>query len=147
MQMQSISYKNITYSLGIISIVMVIILPEVVIDLVEHLVHLFFELISELLFVCFESLESLLDQMVEEIFHTELRATQMIVFSIRVIIALVPLYCLCRRLPRIYFWLTKKLIKAWFQGLSCWENVTFYNKIKIITVSLGCIYFALFVFN
>ncbi len=145
--MQSISYKNITYSIGIISIVMIITLPEVIIDLVEHLVHLFFELISELLFVCFESLESILDHLVEEIFHTELRATQMIVFYLIVTIALVPLYGLWKRLPRFYFWLTKKIIIVWLRSLSFLENLTFYNKIKITTFLVACIYFALFVFN
>ena len=145
--MRSISYKNFINGLGIISIILMVTMPDVVIDLITHLVHQFFELVSELLFVCFESLESLLDKIVEDIFDTELRETQLIVFYVMLVSALFPLYLLWLRLVRFYNMLTKSIPIGWLRFLSYWEDLSLYDKLKLSILSLSCVYLTLFVFN
>jgi len=147
MEMRSISYKNFINGLGIISIILMVTMPDVVIDLITHLVHQFFELVSELLFVCFESLESLLDKIVEDIFDTELRETQLIVFYVMLVSALFPLYLLWLRLVRFYNMLTKSIPIGWLRFLSYWEDLSLYDKLKLSILSLSCVYLTLFVFN
>ena len=139
--------KKLTLGLGIISIVIIVTMPGMVIDIVKQLIHLVAELLFELGFLCFEALESSLDHIVEELFHTELKETQSIVFYLMVVIALVPLYLLWRILPRFYLWLTKKLLRTWLRISSYWRNLSLFNKIKVVTISLTCIYLALFVFS
>jgi hypothetical protein len=147
MEMRSISYKNFINGLGIISIILMVTMPDVVIDLITHLVHQFFELVSELLFVCFESLESLLDKIVEDIFDTELRETQLIVFYVMLVSALFPLYLLWLRLVRFYNMLTKSIPIGCLRFLSYWEDLSLYDKLKLSILSLSCVYLTLFVFN
>ena len=147
MEMRSISYKNFINGLGIISIILMVTMPDVVIDLITHLVHQFFELVTELLFVCFESLESLLDKIVEDIFDTELRETQLIVFYVMLVSALFPLYLLWLSLVRFYNMLTKSIPIGWLRFLSYWEDLSLYDKLKLSILSLSCVYLTLFVFN
>ena len=147
MEMRSISYKNFINGVGIISIILMVTMPDVVIDLITHLVHQFFELVSELLVVCFESLESLLDKIVEDIFDTELRETQLIVFYVMLVSALFPLYLLWLRLVRFYNMLTKSIPIGWLRFLSYWEDLSLYDKLKLSILSLSCVYLTLFVFN
>lgn len=139
--------KNLTLGLSIICIVIIVTMPVMVIDVIKQLIHLVSELLFELGFLCFEALESSLDHIVEELFHAELKETQSIVFYLMGVIALVPLYLLWRTLPRFYLWLTKKLLRTWLQISSYWRNLSFFNKIKVVTISLTCIYLALFVFS
>ena len=139
--------KKLTLGLGIISIVIIVTMPGMVIDIVKQLIHLVSELLFELGFLCFEALESSLDHIVEELFHTELKETQSIVFYLMGVIALVPLYLLWRILPRFYLWLTKKVLRTGLRFSSYWRNLSFFNKIKVVTISLTCIYLALFVFS
>ena len=139
--------KKLTLGLGIISIVIIVTMPGMVIDIIKQLIHLVAELLFELGFLCFEALESSLDHIVEELFHTELKETQSIVFYLMGVIALVPLYLLWRVLPRFYLWLTKKVLRTWLRISSYWRNLSFFNKIKVVTISLICIYLALFVFS
>jgi ABC-type uncharacterized transport system fused permease/ATPase subunit len=139
--------KKLTLGLGIISIVIIVTMPGMVIDIIKQLIHFVSELLFELGFLCFEALESSLDHIVEELFHTELKETQSIVFYLMVVIALVPLYLLWRILPRFYLWLTKKLLRTWLRISSYWRNLSLFNKIKVVTISLTCIYLALFVFS
>ena len=139
--------KKLTLGLGIISIVIIVTMPGMVIDIIKQLIHLVSELLFELGFLFFEALESSLDHIVEELFHTELKETQSIVFYLMGVIALVPLYLLWRVLPRFYLWVTKKLLRTWLRISSYWRNLSFFNKIKVVTISLICIYLALFVFS
>ena len=139
--------KNLTLGLSIICIVIIVTMPVMVIDVIKQLIHLASELLFELGFLCFEALESSLDHIVEELFHTELKETQSIVFYLMGAIALVPLYLLWRILPRFYLWLTKKLLRTWLRISSYWRNLSLFNKIKVVTISLICIYLALFVFS
>lgn len=139
--------KNLTLGLSIICIVIIVTMPVMVIDVIKQLIHLVSELLFELGFLCFEALESSLDHIVEELFHTELKETQSIVFYLMGVIALVPLYLLWRILPGFYLWLTKKLLRIWLRFSSYWRNLSFFNKIKVVTISLTCIYLALFVFS
>ena len=131
--------KKLTLGLGIISIVIIVTMPGMVIDIIKQLIHFVSELLFELGFLCFEALESSLDHIVEELFHTELKETQSIVFYLMGVIALVPLYLLWRTLPRFYLWLTKKLLRTWLRISSYWWSLSFFNKIKIVTISLTCI--------
>ena len=139
--------KKLTLGLGIISIVIIVTMPGMVIDIIKQLIHLVSELLFEVGFLCFEALESSLDHIVEELFHTELKETQSIVFYLMGVIALVPLYLLWRTLPRFYLWVTQKLLRTWLRISSYWRNLSFFNKIKVVTISLICIYLALFVFS
>ena len=137
--------RKILYSLAVIGIVIIMIMPDVVIGLLFELVHLIFEL----LFILFEWVESTLDKLVEHLLHTELHQTQIIVFYLIVGIAVFPLYYLWRMLLRLFFRLKETLLAAWMlyktRATLYWQDLSLIDKIKLIVITGGAIYLAFFI--
>jgi len=147
--MISKGYRNILYGLALIGIVIMITMPDVVIGLLFELVHFFFELLH----ISFEWLESILDYIVEHLFHTELHETQIIVFYLMVGIAVIPLYYLWRMLLCLFFQLKEtshSAHAAWTlyktRATLYWQDLSLIGKIKFIVIIMGIIYVASFFF-
>jgi hypothetical protein len=132
-------YRKILYGLALIGIVIMITMPDVVI-----------ELLFELLFIIFEWVESTLDKLVEHLLHTELHQTQIIVFYLIVGIAVFPLYYLWRMLVRQFFQLRETLLAAWTlyktRATLYWKDLSLIDKIKLVVITAGAIYLASFIF-
>ena len=143
------TYRKILYGLALIGIVIIITMPDVVIELA----HIVFELLYELADISFEGIETLLDNIVEHLFHTDLHQTQIIVFYLIVGIAAYPLYYLWRMLQRLFFRLKKKLhaaLAVWMlyktRATLYWLDLPLIDKIKLITAFAGLIYLASLLF-
>ena len=80
--MNSIEKNKVNYGLGIIFIIIMLIAPDLIINLVLGLLHFVWEILAELAHTVFEGIETLLDNIIEELFQTELHQTQVIVFYI-----------------------------------------------------------------
>ena len=144
--MISTTYRNIIYGLALVGILIILTIPDVVMGLVLELVHFIFEL----LFICFEWLESILDNVVEHLLHTELHQTQTIVFYLLMGIIAIPLYYLWRLSARLFFRLKETLPAAWARyktrATLYWQDSSLNDKIKVIVISAGAIYLASFIF-
>jgi len=97
------TYQKIVYGLGLLGIVVMLTIPDMVIELSTELLHFVFELIFEVADVTFEAVETMLDHLVEHLFHTGLHDTQVIVFYIIVSTLAYPLYRLARVVLRTLF--------------------------------------------
>lgn len=144
--MISPTYRKILYGLALIGIVIIMTMPDVVIELA----HIVFELLYELADISFEGIETLLDNIVEHLFHTELHQTQTIVFYLMVAIVVFPLYYLSRMLARLFFRLKETLLTAWTlyktRATFYWQDLSLIDKIKWIVITMVAIYLASFIF-
>lgn len=153
--MISSTYQKIVYGLGLIGIVVMLTIPDMVIDLTTQLLHLVFELIFEVAHVTFEAVETMLDHLVEHLFHTGLHDTQVIVYYIIVSILAYPFYSLARIILRTLFRLIKSIPTAytsykikWLllrQDISYfWQKLPFIVKLKWLLIATGALYLASF---
>jgi hypothetical protein len=151
--MISKGYRNILYGLALIGIVIFMAMPDVVIGSLFELVHFFFELLFHLVDISFEWIETLLDNIVEHLFHTELHETQIIVFYLMMGIVVIPLYYSWRILLRFFFQLIETshaALAAWTlyktRATLYWQDLSLIGKIKFIVIIVGAIYLASFIF-
>ncbi len=129
--MTLLSYEktvNVTYLLAVAAI---LVMPDAIFGLLLELAHRLLELTH----LAFERVESVLDHLVEHIFHTETREPQFIVFYIMVTLALGGLYFLWGIIQRLFSAL-KNTIMAGFlkqksQFLMYWMESAG-NKFKLI---------------
>jgi hypothetical protein len=125
-------------------------MPDVVIGLLFESVHFFFELLFHIGDISFEWVETLLDHIVEYVFHTELHETQTIVFYLMVGIVAFPLYYLWRMLTRLFFRLKESLLAAWTlnkaRATLYWQGLTLNDKIIMLVITAAAIYLASFLF-
>ncbi len=144
-------HKKIYYSLGVLLFFMMIIIPDVIIGFVIEILHALWELFVELIHISFEGIESMLDHMVEETFHTDLHATQIIVFYIMMIFIMPIVYFLWRLLLRK----TKNLIQSLNDLIIIhddhllnlyWHNTSMQKKIGWGFSTLIVIYLSTFLF-
>jgi len=144
--MISFSYRKILYSLALIGIVTTLTMPDVMFESI----HFFFELLFHLADISFEWLETLLDDVVEHLFHTELHETQIIVFYLMMGIVALPLYYLCLMLLRLFSRLKETLIADWTliktRATLYWQDLSLIGKIKLLVITAGAIYLASFLF-
>jgi len=151
------TYQKIIYGLVLVGIVIMITIPDVVIELVTELFHLIFELIFEVADVAFEGVETMLDHLVEHLFHTGLHETQVIVYYTIVSIVAYPLYRLARVLIRILFRYLRtipgKYINYKTQWILLrqdvvfyWQNLPFLIKLKWVLIATSSLYLASFLF-
>jgi hypothetical protein len=144
------THKKIKYSLLIVGTIILLIAPDMIANMLMTIVHFTFALILHLAEVTFEGLESLLDRIVEYFFDTEVHETQTIVFYLMILIALFPLYFLCRVLPGFFIWLKEILITTWARHKSnviiYWEDLSSHDKIKMTTLAILAAYLILFLF-
>ncbi len=148
--MISTAYRNILYGLGLISVIFILIMPDVFMGLLFELIHFIFELVYELADVTFEWVETFLDKIVEHLFHTELRATQIIVFYILMGIIAYPLYYLGQKLVRLFFRLKEYLFAAWTlnkaRATLYWQSLSLNGKVALAVIIATAIYLASFLF-
>ena len=144
------THKKIKYSLLFVGATILMIAPDMIANMLMTIVHFTFALILHLAEVTFEGLESLLDRIVEYFFDTEVHETQTIVFYLMILIALFPLYFLCRVLPGFFIWLKEILITTWARHKSnviiYWEDLSSHDKIKMTILAILAAYLILFLF-
>ena len=149
------TYQKIIYGLVLLGIVVMVTIPDMVIELSTELFHLIFELIFEVADVTFESVETMLDNVIEHLFHTGLHDTQIIVYYVIVSVLAYPLYRLVRVLLRYLFRiLTAIPIKyanyknQWLllrQDISYyWQKLPFISKLKWVLITTSILYLASF---
>jgi len=149
------TYQKIVYGLALLGIVVMVTIPDVVIELTTEFFHLVFELIFEVADVTFESVETMLDNVIEHLFHTGLHDTQIIVYYVIVSVLAYPLYRLVRVLLRYLFRiLTAIPIKyadyknQWLllrQDISYyWQKLPFISKLKWVLITTSVLYLASF---
>ena len=144
------THKKIKYGLFIIGAIILLVAPDMIANILITIVHFIFALILHLAEVTFEGLESLLDKIVEYFFDTELHETQTIVFYLMILIALFPLYFLCRIMPSFFIWLKEILITTWTRHknnvIIYWQDLSPHDKIKmtILTILAAYLIFSLF---
>jgi hypothetical protein len=149
------TYQKIVYGLGLLGIVVMLTIPDMVIDLSTEFLHLVFELIFEVADVTFEAVETMLDHLVEHLFHTGLHDTQVIVFYIIVSTLAYPVYRLTRAILRILFrliesipitytsykiqWILLRQDTAYY-----WLKLPFIIKLKWVLIATTALYLASF---
>jgi len=125
-----------------------LILIGIAITMYDVMLHSFFSILH----FAFEWFELALEKIVEHIFHTNRQQSQIIVFYLLWLIALLGLYRLWRMLRVFYSQLKEQLVatslryKSYMAGY--WSEQSLIHKIKWLTtfsVSVSCL--ALFVFS
>ena len=125
------------------AVITTIVAPDMVFGLLFELFHLVFEHFLEFLHLAFEFIELNLDHLVEHLFHTNLKQTQIIVFYILVFFASLGLYFLWRAVPpfcqrckknQILYWSRKKA--SW---LFYWREQSLFNKIKLVVIAVAAV--------
>jgi hypothetical protein len=141
------SNRKILYGLVLIGIVIMITMPDAVVGLLLQLAHLFFEVV----FISFEWLETLLDHLVEDLLHTELHETQIIVFYLLLGIFAYPLYYLSKMLLRLFFHLKEALQVVYTEwpvykarASYYWQDLSLIDKLKVLVITGSVIYLASF---
>jgi len=129
--MTSLTYQKTANATGLIAVAATLTMPDAVFGLLLELSHLMLELAHLL----FELLESSLDHLVEHLFETDTRETQVIVFYLIMTMASAAIYYLCRTVRRFFRKLKENVQTAYFQYkdsiLGYWaESAT--NKFKLI---------------
>jgi len=149
------TYQKFFYGLLLLGLVVMITIPDVVIDLSTQLFHLVFELIYEMADVIFEAVETMLDKVVEYLFNTELHDTQIIVYYIIVSILAYPLFRLGRIILRLLFQLIAIIPvqyahykNQWLllrqDAIYYWQQLPFIIKLKWILIACSALYLASF---
>jgi hypothetical protein len=149
------TYQKIIYGLGLLGIIVLVTVPDMVIELSTELFHLVFELIFEVADVTFEAVETMLDHLVEHLFHTGLHDTQIIVYYVIVSLLAYPFYRLMRVLFRFLFRLTTTIpIKYADYKIQClllrqdisyyWQKLPFISKLKWVLIATSTLYLASF---
>jgi hypothetical protein len=144
--MATLTYQKTATASYLVGFAGIIAMPDVLFELLVELSHLMLELAHYL----FEIFESTLDHLVEHIFETEPRETQIIVFYLIVSMAIGGFYCLCRAMPRFLHKIKESLFGALLQRktrlLQYWgESAS--NKFKMIAIfHVGLTFVVLFGF-
>ena len=149
--MNSIEKYKVNYGLGIIFIIIMLIAPDLIINLVLELLHFVWEILAELAHTVFEGIETLLDNIIEELFQTELHQTQVIVFYIMMSFILPTIYLLLRLLLRkvmqlknaLYLLIMKLDINQYGHY---WHHISIQEKTRLLCGALIVIYLASFLF-
>lgn len=140
--MTTLAYKRTTNATWLIGIAAALIMPDVIFGLLLELVHLMIELAHLL----FELFESALDHMVEHLFHTGTRETQIIVFYLMVTMGLAGFYFLWRKIKQSFCALKNSAQTAFFHNKNrflCYWAESAHNKFKLIAgfnVALTIVY-------
>lgn len=88
-----------------------------------------FHLLLGILHILFEAAEWVLDHLIEHLFETGMRETQIIVFYILMMIISGSIYKLYRQLPRWYHKLEQKLYQKTVETLAQWRAVSIIGRI------------------
>jgi len=131
--MSALTYQKTRSASYLIGLAGLVTMPHLVFELVLDLSHFMTELAHHL----FAMLASILDQVVEHVFHTEMRETQIIVFCLMMAMTFSGLFCLCWAMLIFLDNLKVKLLNALRQGkthfLHYWAESAA-NKFKMIAL-------------
>lgn len=123
---------------ALVCFAIVILFPDVFIDLFIEFVHFLFDSLSELLHIVFELIESTLDKIVEHLFHTDLETTQVIVFYLMLISGIYIGYRLLRLLPPFCKQCTQNLLNTCslykIRITAYWHSLTVAEKFKLVGI-------------
>jgi hypothetical protein len=146
--MISISYKNIIKLLLITAVLVIFTIPDILLELIVEGIHLIIESIAEMAHLIFEGVESMLDNVIEENFHTEMHETQIVVFYIIMSVLCIPMYFIARVLPRVYNALDRSVSGVWSTQKSnlqmTWLGLSLQEKIKYGLILIAGLYIASF---
>ncbi|MDO9424873.1 MAG: PilZ domain-containing protein [Methylobacter sp.] len=120
-----------------------IVAPDIVFGLLFEPLHFLYEHFLEFFHIVFEFIESHLDDLVEHLFHTDTKQTQIIVFYILVSFGLYGLYRLWRVLPHFCRHSKENLLAIYTYkkaSLLCyWWEQSLFNKIKLVVIGIATI--------
>ncbi|MGJ0485698.1 MAG: hypothetical protein ACR65R_14395 [Methylomicrobium sp.] len=129
---------------GLISLALILIFPDVVYDTTTSILDFSFHHLLEFGHILFESIESVLDHIIEGLLETDPHSTQTIVFYVLLTIGSYILY----RAGRIALRLYRRCELAWsefraqhsFNLMKYWRELTLFEKIKLIVIPAIFIY-------
>lgn len=140
--MLTLSHQQRINTVYIAAFATLILAPDLVLEISGEVLHHALEGCHLL----FEFVESTLDHLIEHVFETDLRATQIIVFYILVAIGATLAYFIWRALRNLYLKLTRALITAWQNGKNnlsgFWHRQSLFGKVKLfslVNLSLSCL--------
>ena len=146
--MDSLNYQKILKWLTVVSVLVLILIPDVIFGLIGELLHTVFELLLEFLHLLFEGLEISLDTVIELLFETDLHNTQIIVFYIIMSLVGFALYRFSLTLPKLYRRLHAKTLGFYLYHKNeltvAWHQLTLLNKIKWVGVIISVSYLMFF---
>jgi hypothetical protein len=132
-------YRKIIYGVMLIMTALIIAIPDVILDLLLEFAH-----------ILFESIESVLDTLVEHIFQTGLHETQVIVFYLLVFLAIGGLYCLWLVLTPLCRQCKENLLSFYSEQKThlslYWNHLSPFQKIKLAAVTTATTYLFLILF-
>ncbi|MGJ0514831.1 MAG: hypothetical protein ACR65O_03640 [Methylomicrobium sp.] len=129
---------------GLISLALIVVFPDVVFDTTTSILGYLFDHLVEFGHILFESIEMVLDHVIEGIFETDLHSTQTIVFYVLVAIGTYILY----RAWRIALRICHRCELAWnsfraehqLNAMEYWRGLTLFEKVKLVLISSGLLY-------
>jgi len=135
--------KNWVRGLLLAAAVTAIVAPDVVFGLLFSVLHFLFEHLLELSHLTFEFIESVLDHLIEHLFHTDLHQTQVIVFYVLLSVILYGVYTVGKRVPSFYKRCKNSLMVyiSWKKSslLYYWQEQSLGNKIKLALIGVAVI--------
>jgi hypothetical protein len=129
---------------GLISLALIVVFPDVVFDTTTSILGYLFDHLVEFGHILFESIEMVLDHVIEGIFETDLHSTQTIVFYVLLAIGIYILYLIGRLILRFYrrcklawsnFWAHHQL-----NVMAYWRELTLLEKVKLIVIPSVLLY-------
>lgn len=140
--MTTLAYRKTVNATWLAGIAGAVIMPDVIFGMMLELIHLLLEVAH----LVFELFESVLDHMVEHLFHTGTRETQIIVFYLIVAMGSAGFYFLWRKIKRFFYNLKNTVQSVILDNknrfLSYWSESA-HNKFKLIAsvnVALTIVY-------
>jgi hypothetical protein len=123
---------------GMISLGLIVVFPDVVFDTTTNILGFLFDHLVEFGHILFESVEMVLDHVVEHLFETDLHSTQTIVFYVLLAIGLYILYLAGRVVLRLY----RRVKSAWdefraehqLNPVEYWRELTLIEKVKFVVI-------------
>lgn len=129
---------------ALISLALIALFPDVVFDTTTSILGFLFDHLVEFGHVLFESVEMVLDHVIEHLFETDLHSTQTIVFYVLLSIGLYFLYRLGRVVLRVY----RRCCLAWSEfraehqlnPMEYWRGLSPFEKIKLVVIPVTLLY-------
>jgi hypothetical protein len=139
--------RTIGYSIILLGLAIILTIPDVIFGLLLDLSHTLWELLLEFLHILFEAIESGLDHLIEDLFHTDTRATQLIVFYILLLMGCGLLYGLVKLLIPLFRRYKNYCASLWQKERAAisryWLNLSLVDKLKAIVIT-GCLVYLFF---
>lgn len=140
--MLTLNHQHRINALYIAAFSTLVLAPDLVLEISGELFHHALEGCHLL----FEFVESTLDVLIELLFETDLRTTQIIVFYIMVAMAATIAFFIWRALKNLYLKLMRTLKNSWLDGKtklsSFWQRQSLFGKVKLfslVNLSLSCL--------